>query len=299
MCEKLVGFLKNYWLYFFVFAVASLLRFVPELFSSIYPAGCDIPFYIFEVRLMEAGFSFDQLYFANPPLAHLVLLFVRGVSGLDWFVVFKFSVPLLNGFVAVSFLYFLRNGLDLNWRIHEYLVCVLLLVFSSAGIIMSNGLVKQMLALVFFFLFWVYFKRDNMNGQVVCVVLVALSHLMIIFLLCVLLLLSFVYDAIKNRTIKRSNLLLCSLSVVIVAVVCFLFPSLSSGNPLDEIFSQLGAYLNLTSYGFAFSDVPIIEKIFFHFEYYFGWWYGILIFAFSFCYKKHRWVNFMLLSLFY
>ena len=152
--------LRRYWSYILVFVLGFVLRVVPELFSSVYPAGVDIPFYIYELRLMEGGFDWSMLYFGNP-LPYFVMLALKGLSGLNWLFFSKVFSPLLNGVVACSFLYFVRNGLGLKWRDWEYVLVVLLFVFSSAEVAMSNGIVKHQFAIIFF---WLFPSHDQQNS---------------------------------------------------------------------------------------------------------------------------------------
>lgn len=295
MCKKVVSFLKSYWLYVFVFVVASLLRFVPELFSSVYPAGVDVPFYIFELKLMERGLSWDHLYFGNP-LPYLLLLTLRGVTGLDWFVFFKFFTPLLNGCVVVSFLYFLRNGLALDWSNKKYLVATLFMVFSSSGIIMSNGLVKQQLAMIFFFLFLVAYKRHSFKLELLFAVLVCLCHLVVPLVLFAFLVADFVYGMVRHEESRRDVTVVLFVLAFTIFVITFLLPSLEAVNFLEEVSIHVSSYFSGSSYGIRYTIIPIWDRVFGHFVWYYGLWIGFLILGYS-QFWRNRLVNVLLLVL--
>ena len=286
-------FLKAYWFYLFVFAVASLLRFVPELFSSVYPAGCDIPFYIYELKIMERGLSLDQLYFGNP-FPYFVLLLVHAIVRVDWFLLFKFFTPLLNGFVAVAFLYFLRNGLDLGWKKHEYVLATVLLVFSASGMIMSNSIIKQQFAMIFLFLFFVAYRLKDVKQELLFAVLVVLCHQIISLLLFALLVVLCVYGWVRHEESRRDVLVLLSVVLVSVGYVTFVLPCLGSANFVEELTMHVSSYLNTNSYGFSSVVTPILDYVWRHFIFYFGLWIGFIIFGYSRFFRE-RLVNVLLL----
>ena len=282
-------------LYVLVFVLGVVLRFVPELFSSVYPAGCDIPFYVYELKIMEQGLSWDQLYFGNP-LVYVVLLALHGVTQLDWFLLMKFFSPFLNGCVAASFLYFLRNGLDLDWKPHEYLLCVVLLLFSSSGIIMSNSLLKQQLALIFLFLFLVAYKRKDFRLELLFAVLVVCSHQLISVVLF-----GFVAVDLVVRLVRHDGLWIRGLGLLFavflsIFVVTFLLPILGSVDPMRELMLHISAYFDNSSYGFRYVAEPIMDRIVYHFMWYYNVWMLFVGLAFVRFFKV-RTVNLLLLVL--
>lgn len=268
--------LRKHWLYVVAFLLGFFIRLVPELFSLSYPAGADIPFYIFELRLMESGFDLSMLYFGNP-LPYLVLLALRGLSGVDWFVLFKIFLPVLNGVVVCSFLYFLRNGLALDWSKKDYVLCVLLLVFSASGVIMSNGIVKHQIAMVFFFFFMVAYKRQNVGRGILFAGLVGLSHLIVPVFLCLFLFVDGVFGFWKFRTLRWGSLWVVLLLVGVVFGVTFVLPSLQSVDPIGEVAGHLGAFFNDGGFGVRYNSVPIVERVFNHFVWYYSVWVGFVV----------------------
>lgn len=285
---------KKHWVYFLVFFAGFGLRFIPELFSMVYPAGCDIPFYIFEMKLIEDGFSFSHLYFGQP-LMYGLLLTLRSLVGVDWFVFFKVFTPFLNGCVAVCFLYFLRNSFDFKWSNFEYVLCVLLMVFSSSGVIMSNGIIKQQLGLCFFFLFFVFYKRSNFRKELLFVLLIALTHQIISLMVVGLIFLDFVYEYWKQREVLWNNLLLIVCVCVCVFVFIFVLPPLGSEDYVCEFVNHFGSYLNQASYGIRYNNIPIAQRIYEHFIWYYGFWLAFVFIAFS--QFRNRFISLWLLFL--
>ena len=282
-------------LYIFVFCVGAGLRTYPELLSS-YPAGCDVPFYVYELTLFETKLNWDVLYFGNP-MIFIIFSFSKLVTGIDYLTLLKIGIPVLNGIVALSFLYFLRNGL--KWQSNgKNLFAILFLLFSRVGVILSNSAVRQQLAIVFFFFFLTFWLNKKFKKSLLFLILVLLSHQLISILVFGILLFDFLYEIFIHKTFNKKNLYMIVITVFIIFLITFLIPALPSNDVLNEVWTHIRVYVTSNEvYGFRLTTTPLIERMMTHFNWYFHRLFLFSVFYGLLLYPKNKVVNLMLFVL--
>jgi hypothetical protein len=282
-------------LYIFVFCVGTGLRVYPELLSS-YPAGTDTPFYAYELTLLETKFDWDVLYFGNP-MAYFVITFLKLITRINYLTLLKVVNPVLNGFVAISFLYFLKNGL--KWQSNEKsLFVVLLLLFSRGGIIMSNGIIKQQFALFFFFFFLTFWLNKEFKKSLLFLVLIFLSHQLISILVFGILLFDFLHGIFIHKNFNKKTLFMIVVVVFGVFLITFLLPAVSSPDIFNEVWMHVKLYVTSNeAYGYSFSKTPLVERMVSHFNWYFHPLFSVSVTVGLLFYLKNKTINSMLFIL--
>ncbi len=139
-------------LYLSIFLAGVVLRGIPELLVSWYPIGYETITYYAPAVLSFYGRSLLDVFvgaFRHGLLFYVLMWLVANVSGAHAFLVLKVAGPLLYGFLAFSFLVFLRHGLKLDWKMA--FASALLLVFQVAALRESWDRFRNVLGLIFVF----------------------------------------------------------------------------------------------------------------------------------------------------
>ena len=139
-------------LYLFIFSVALILRGIPELLVYWYPVGYEtITFYappmftFYRVGLVDVFFQF----FNMGPLFYVLMWIVQVSIRAQPYIILKVFGPLLYGGLAVSFLFFLKNGLKLEKKMA--FVAALLMIVQVATLRESWDRSRTILGLIFVF----------------------------------------------------------------------------------------------------------------------------------------------------
>src|SRR5437899_6812446 len=89
-----------------VFALAALLRSIPEVLAGKYPVGFDVNAYYPYLTLSFPSISALDLLKAGP-LFYGVMWFIQFITGADIFLLLKIAGPIIYGILSASFLIFL------------------------------------------------------------------------------------------------------------------------------------------------------------------------------------------------
>jgi hypothetical protein len=165
----------------FVFFVALIVRFLPELLVPVYPVGFETvayyapalikpdpvttnPFLNFNNHIQFIS-SHKPLAdaFRSGPLYYLLSWFVSDLTGVDSFLLLKLTGPLLYACLAASFFVFSKRSL--NFKSETAFLATFVLVFQIAALRESTDRFRTELALVFFFAALVAFtsKKPKVN----------------------------------------------------------------------------------------------------------------------------------------
>jgi hypothetical protein len=87
--------------------------------------------------------------FYSGPVFYVLMWLTANISGAHAFIILKVTAPLLYGGLALSFLFFLRRGLKLEWRMA--FVAAVILVFQIAALRESWDRFRDLLGLIFLF----------------------------------------------------------------------------------------------------------------------------------------------------
>src|SRR3989442_795360 len=129
-----------------VFAVAALLRSIPEVLAGKYPVGFDVNAYYPYLILSFPSISALDLLKAGP-LFYGVMWFIQYVSGADVFLLLKIAGPVIYGILSASFLVFLVKFLKLSLQKASF--GTVLLILQPIALRISWDLFRNELGLAF------------------------------------------------------------------------------------------------------------------------------------------------------
>jgi hypothetical protein len=263
----------------FFFLIAVVLRAIPELLVPSYPVGYEtITYYAPAVRIFSQRSIFNvfadafqlskftNIYkplldtFRAGPLFYVIAWVVPFANNADVYIMLKVVGPLLYGFLSISFLIFLRRGLNLEWRMA--FVATLVLVFQPVALRESWDRFRVVLGLVFLFFTLTAFRSNSRNKWWLVGILGALAALSreYIAILLFVTILGFVVLDRRNRLVT-----LAALTPAFVIFGVMSFPSwswwnfVSPENPFarnyswmiqDVLFIFLVCYLPLLAFVF-------------------------------------------------
>src|SRR3989442_5004226 len=129
-----------------VFAVAALLRSIPEVLAGKYPVGFDVNAYYPYLILSFPSISALDLLKAGP-LFYGVMWFIQFITGADVFLLLKIAGPVVYGILSASFLVFLVKFLKLSLQKASF--GTVLLILQPIALRISWDLFRNELGLAF------------------------------------------------------------------------------------------------------------------------------------------------------
>lgn len=144
--------IKSKFLYLFIFFTAFIIRMLPELLFNYYPIGFETitwyapSMFIFgQENLSNVFFSF----LTAGPLFYLLLWVIQAFSSIHPYLILKIVGPLLYGFLAISFMIFLKRVLNFDTKLAFF--STILFVFQVASLRLSWDRFRSVLGLFFMF----------------------------------------------------------------------------------------------------------------------------------------------------
>src|SRR2546422_1140301 len=129
-----------------VFAVAALLRSIPEVLAGKYPVGFDVNAYYPYLILSFPSISALDMLKAGP-LFYGIMWFIQYITGADVFLLLKIAGPVIFGILSVSFLVFLVKFLKLS--LQKATFGTVLLILQPIALRISWDLFRNELGLSF------------------------------------------------------------------------------------------------------------------------------------------------------
>src|SRR2546427_6565984 len=129
-----------------VFAVAAMLRAIPEVLAGKYPVGFDVNAYYPYLILSFPSIPALDLLKAGP-LFYGVMWFIQFITGADVFVLLKIAGPVIYGILSASFLVFLVKFLKLS--LQKATFGTALLILQPIALRISWDLFRNELGLAF------------------------------------------------------------------------------------------------------------------------------------------------------
>src|SRR5438445_12971477 len=129
-----------------LFAVAALLRSIPEVLAGKYPVGFDVNAYYPYLILSFASISALDLLKAGP-LFYGIMWFIQYITGADVFLLLKIAGPVIYGILSASFLVFLVKFLKLSLQRASF--GTVLLILQPLALRISWDLSRNELGLSF------------------------------------------------------------------------------------------------------------------------------------------------------
>src|SRR5437867_12033456 len=129
-----------------VFAVAAMLRAIPEVLAGKYPVGFDVnAYYPYLILSFPAISALDML--KAGPLLYAVMWSIQSVTGADVFLLLKITGPVIYGILSASFLVFLVKFLKLS--LQKATFGTVLLILQPIALRISWDLFRTELGLAF------------------------------------------------------------------------------------------------------------------------------------------------------
>src|SRR3989454_5160894 len=129
-----------------LFALAALLRSIPEVLAGKYPVGFDVNAYYPYLILSFPSISALDMLKAGP-LFYAVMWSIQTISGADVFLLLKLAGPVIYGMLAASFLVFLVKFLNLS--LQKATFGTVLLILQPIALRISWDLFRNELGLAF------------------------------------------------------------------------------------------------------------------------------------------------------
>src|SRR5947209_15206227 len=129
-----------------VFAVAAVLRSIPEVLAGKYPVGFDVNAYYPYLILSFPSISAPDLLKAGP-LFYGVMWFIQFITGADVFLLLKIAGPVISGILSASFLVFLVKFLKLS--LQKATFGTVLLILQPIALRISWDMFRNELGLAF------------------------------------------------------------------------------------------------------------------------------------------------------
>lgn len=273
------------------FLIGLSIRIFIESFS-IYPIGCDVPVYAYQIELYLRKPSWDLLYLGSP-LMFVIGAFLKFITGIDSLTIWKFISPVLNGVVGLSFAYFSLKGL--KWDLKKTLFATLFFLFYFVQIIHSNGLFSQQLATIFFFLGLTYYFEGKIKNTILSSILIVLSHQLIPILFFGIIFFCTLKKKLKHQSVI-SDLKILPIIPITFFLFTFFLPSLSSNNVLGETIEYFSGFLFSGAYGGVTTDTGRLWwlDMYNHFFIYCGL---LLLFVFIGLYKNDILLSWLIITL--
>lgn len=165
------------WSYLLLFAVAVILRGLPEMLVASYPVGYEtISYYLPAIYLPKAESSdflsalSSHLQYLNAnqpildtfragPLFYILAWFLDFFAGSNGYLLLKVIAPILYGFLAVAFFAFAKRGMGFDFKLS--MLATIIFVFEVATLRESWDRHRTVLALVFMFAALASIKGEN------------------------------------------------------------------------------------------------------------------------------------------
>src|SRR3989449_2417345 len=129
-----------------VFAVAALLRSIPEVLAGKYPVGFDVnAYYPYLIMSFPSISALDML--KAGPLLYAVMWSIQSVTGADVFLLLKITGPVIYGILSASFLVFLVKFLKLS--LQKATFGTVLLILQPIALRISWDLFRNEIGLAF------------------------------------------------------------------------------------------------------------------------------------------------------
>jgi hypothetical protein len=155
--------IEGKYLLLFVFALATLLRGLPELLSGPYPVGYDLlAGYAPSVQALPEIYPLKLFGWLWSPLSVFILWFFWKLSQINLFVFLKIAGPVSYGLFASAFYFFVLKGMQ--WSKRKSLVATLIFVLQPGVLRTGWDQLRLMLGFVFLFVLLAETKCDIISG---------------------------------------------------------------------------------------------------------------------------------------
>lgn len=246
------------------FLIAFVFRLVPEILAGPWPLGFDTTTYYIPTILNWASGNFQPVPSENhAPLLYVLLFSAYQISG-NIVLVLKIFGPLLYGLLSFSFFFFTHKGLE--WQIKKSLLATFLFSTYFVSLRIGWDLYRNMLGLIFFFLFLLLFHKFNelsKSQKIIAstlTILVVLSHEIVAVIMFLIIFLSIILDIRKHVSSKKikkylwfiPSFLIFFLMIYISIITFDRIPG--SINYLTEVDRSI----TYPSYYFLVFDIPVL-----------------------------------------
>lgn len=242
------------------FLIPVVVRVLPELLMGKYIVGFDtISYYIpVTLRWVNEGVGLFE-FMACAPLFYVILVQMR-LIGIPVVISLKVLPPILLGFLGMSVFTYARKVLSWSGRRSLLVSCLATLYFVALRI--SWDMLRNMLGLIFLFVFLVLLHSNWEDDWWKCyllllpsTILIVLSHQLVAVVMFVVTFVWVLKKMVSHETWAAANLLLCSLpAVFLFSLTVYSNTVISSGFSVFNGFAygDSGGWLSL----FGFSSYP-------------------------------------------
>jgi hypothetical protein len=250
-------FSKKYMFPILAFAVPLLLRAIPEILMGPYVVGFDtMAHYVPTTVLWLHGGVDLWRYIATAPLFYTIIVSLVSVGG-PVITVLKIIPPILHGFLGLSIYGYAKSGL--NWSPKKSVLTALIATLYFVALRISWDLLRNELALVFFFVVLTLIAKENLGKNSwkrflllsLAMLAVVLAHQLVAVVMLGMITFTILFYLFRKQRAKILPLVAVSLPAVLLFFVSFYFSPSVPEFRLIFGFPAVGGDGWLSLFGFA------------------------------------------------